>query len=102
MKGIDYQGGLELLRGYSKIEDFVRKNGYSPFDYEALKVIHTAYIACAKVPDCIETKIKEEARNIDPSSQDFLMAHFNNAINALSRNDKLLHRMISLYFDELL
>jgi len=98
MEGIDtLEKGLELVRGYSSIRKFVEDKDYSPFDYEALRVIHTAYVACSKEQTCIEGKIKQEMK----SSEGLLSAEFNRAMKVLANKPKYFNRMNALYFDEI-
>ncbi len=98
MEGIDtLEKGLELVKGYSSIRKFVVDEGYSPFDYEALKVIHTVYIACSKEQTCIEGKIKQEIE----SPEGLLSAEFNRAMKVLTNNQKYFNRMNALYLDEI-
>lgn len=101
MKGINtYEKGIELVMGYNSIQKFVKDNCYSPFDYEALRVIHTAYIACSEEKVCIEGKIRQEAENTK-DSKDLFSAEFNLAMRVLTNEQKYFNRMTTIYLDEI-
>ena len=105
MEGIETrEQGLALVRGYDKIEKFVEEKGYSPFDREALKVIHTAYIACNKEKSCIWDKVKEEANKLMDTypKRRSLDELFNFAIRILANKQKYRDRMTILYMNKVL